>query len=233
MVLNTNTLYTAIGRFERKHNSRGHSCPVIVLGGKEYMVDTQEMVVWSILNWRIVRKQEIGVLYEEMTSKSGAPVSRFWEACVERLLVRGLVVSGSGETEYDALYDLVSSLYIIPTDASFPLRLAAFLKLVLVNHVPFSAAGRLFRKDRRTSGEKEVIHLARQALLSTAEIIKCLERDIHCLPDENSIMDRLYDDCETTSDNISSLMKSSPCTKDITLAVANLYLRQQIIFERI
>ena len=92
MMLNTNTLYTAIGRFERKHNSRGHSCPVIVLGGKEYMVDTQEMVVWSILNWRIVRKQEIGVLYEEMTSKSGAPVSRFWEACVERLLVRGLVV---------------------------------------------------------------------------------------------------------------------------------------------
>lgn len=233
MMLNTNTLYTAIGRFERKHNGCGHSCPVIVLGGKEYMVDMQEMVVWSILNWRIVRKQEIGALYEEMTGKSGAPVSRSWEACVERLLVRGLMVSGSGETEYDALYDLVSSLYIIPTDASFPLRLAAFLKLVLISHVPFSAAGKLFRKDRRTSGEKEVMHLARQALLSTAEIIKCLERDIHCLPDEDSIMDGLYDDCDTTSDNISSLMKSSPCTKDITLAVANLYLRQQIIFERI
>ncbi|MDE6640452.1 MAG: hypothetical protein K2K63_08010 [Acetatifactor sp.] len=233
MLNNINTLYTAIGRFERKHNSCGHSCPVIMLGGKEYMVDMQEMVLWSILNWRIVRKQEIGSLYEEMTRKSGAPVSRSWDACVERLLVRGLVVSGSGETEYDALYDLVSSLYIIPTDASFLLRLAAFLKLVLISHVPFSAAGKLFRKDRRTSSEKEVMHLARQALLSTAEIIKCLERNIHCLPDENSIMDRLYDDCDTTSDNISSLMKSSPCTRDITLAVANLYLRQQIIFERI
>lgn len=233
MLNNINTLYTAIGRFERKYNSCGHSCPVIVLGRKEYMVDMQEMVLWSILNWRIVRKQEIGALYEEMTRKSGAPVSRSWDACVERLLIRGLVVSGSGETEYDALYDLVSSLYIIPTDASFPLQLAAFLKLVLISHVPFSAAGKLFRKDRRTSSEKEVMHLARQALLSTAEIIKCLERDIHCLPDEDSIMDGLYDDCDTTSDNISSLMKSSPCTRNITLAVANLYLRQQIIFERI
>lgn len=233
MMLKTNTLYTAIGRFERRHGGCGRSCPVIMLGRKEYMVDMQEMVVWTILNWRIVREQEIGTLYEEMAKKSSTPVSRSWKTCVERLLVRGLVVSGSGETEYDALYDLVSSLYIIPTDASFPLRLAAFLKLVLTSHVSFSAAAKLFRKDQRTSDEKEVMHLAKQALLSTAEIIKCLEKDIHRLPDENSIIDELYDDCDTTSDNIGSLMKSSPCTKEITLAVANLYLRQQIIFERI
>ena len=233
MMLKTNTLYTAVGRFEQKYNGCGHSCPVIVLGGKEYMVDMQEMVVWTILNWRIVQKKEIGTFYEEMIKKSDASMERSWEACMERLLIRGLLVSGSGETEYDALYDLVSSLYIIPTDGSFPLRLAAFLKLTLISHVPFSTARKLFRKDRRTAGEDKVMHLARQALLSTAEIIKCTEKGILCLPDENSIMERLYDDCDTTSDNIGSLMKSSPCTKDITLAVANLYLRQQIIFERI
>ena len=107
MMLNTNTLYTAIGRFERKHNSCGRSCPVIVLGGKEYMVDIQEMVVWTILNWRIVRKEEIGTLYEEMIKKSGSPVTRSWESCVERLLVRGLLVSGSGETEYDAIINFL------------------------------------------------------------------------------------------------------------------------------
>lgn len=233
MRINTKTLYTAIGRFEQRHNSHGHSCPVIVLGGKDYMVDMQEMVVWTILNWRIVHKEEIGALYEEMIRKSGAPANRSLETCVERLLVRGLLVSGNGETEYDALYDLVSSLYIIPTEGSFFLRLAAFLKLMLVSRVPFSSAKKLFQKDHRTAGEKKVMQLARQALLSTAEIIKCTEKGVYCLPDENIIMDMLYDDCETTSDNISSLMKSSPNTKDITLAVANLYLRQQIIFERI
>ena len=63
MMIQTKTLYTAIGRFERRHNGCGRSCPVIVLGGKEYMADLQEMAVWTILNWRIVRKEEIGALY--------------------------------------------------------------------------------------------------------------------------------------------------------------------------
>ena len=46
-------LYTAVGRLERESNGCGHSCPVIVLGGERYMVDMQEMVVWTALNWRI------------------------------------------------------------------------------------------------------------------------------------------------------------------------------------
>ena len=43
------TLYTAVGRFERRTNGCRRYCPVIVLGGKEYMVDVQEMVIWSCL----------------------------------------------------------------------------------------------------------------------------------------------------------------------------------------
>lgn len=77
------------------------------------------------------------------------------------------------------------------------------------------------------------MNLARQALLSTAEIIKCIEKDIRRLPDEESILELLYDDAYTTSDNINSLVRHSSSSKPVTLAVANLYLRQQIIFERI
>ena len=54
------TLYTAVGRFERRTNGCRRYCPVIILGGKEYMVDMQEMIIWSCLNWRIVRMEEIG-----------------------------------------------------------------------------------------------------------------------------------------------------------------------------
>ena len=42
------TLYTAVGRFERRTNGCNRSCPIILLGGQEYMVDMQEMVIWSI-----------------------------------------------------------------------------------------------------------------------------------------------------------------------------------------
>ena len=43
------TLYTAIGRLDRETNGCGRSCPVIRLSGQTYMVDMQEMVVWTAL----------------------------------------------------------------------------------------------------------------------------------------------------------------------------------------
>ena len=227
------TLYTAAGRFERRTNGCRRYCPVIILGGKEYMVDMQEMIIWSCLNWRIVRMEEIGHLYTKTLPEQKDVINRPWKDCVDRLLIRGLLVCGKGETEYDALYDLLSSMYIVPTDGSAFLRVLSFLKLTLINHVPFSAARKLFYRDQRTESEKQVMALARQALLSTAELIRCMEKDIHFLPTEESILEGVYDDPDTTSDNISYIMQVSPQSQTVTLAVANLYLRQQIIFERI
>lgn len=226
-------LYTAIGRFARKTNGCGRSCPVIQLGGKEYMMDMQEMVLWTSLNWRILRREEIGAFYEKTTATACFSTDRSWEMCVDRLLTRGLLVSGSGETEYDALYDLLGSLSIIPVSESRSLRVVAFLKLLLRDRIPFSAARRLFQPDSRTTQETQVIRLARQALLSTAEIIKCMEKDVNYLPDDMALLDAVYNDDYTTSDNIPFLMKSSDHTRPVLLAIANLYLRQQIIFERV
>ena len=44
---------------------------------------------------------------------------------------------------------------------------------------------------------------------------------------------QVYGDDETTCYNIAGIMKNSRSSQAVTLAVANLYLRQQIIFERI
>ena len=224
--------YTAVGRFERKTNACGQSCPVIILGGKEYMVDLQEMVIWTCLNWRIVRKDQIAILYDNACQGNVLVSERSLDSCIDRLLTRGLLVSGTGLSDYDALYDLLSSLYIIPANGAMPLRLLTFCKLVVFDHVPFAAAKKLLAKDKRTSEEQQIMHLANQALLSSAEIIKCLETDIKYLPDEESILDKLYDDMDTTSENISYLVKTAHCSKAVTIAIANLYLRQQIIFER-
>ena len=215
------TLYTAVGRFERRTNGCNRSCPIILLGGQEYMVDMQEMVIWSMLNWRILRWDDIAQEYEKLATASGYCTERSWKDCTNRLLTRGLLVSGSGETEYDALYDLLGSLSIIPTSGPFFLRLASFVKLTLLAHVPVSAARKL------------VMRLAGQALLSTAEIIKCIDKNISRLPNECALLDSLYGDETTTSDNIASMVKISQSSKPVTLAVANLYLRQQIIFERV
>lgn len=226
-------LYTAVGRLERQTNGCGRSCPVIMLGGRPYMVDMQEMVVWSALNWQISKWEDISCQCDRLAASMGNVVSRPWNACASRLLTRGLLVSGCGETEYDALYDLLGSLGIIPTSGSVLLRCASFLKLVFSRRMPASQALKLFGKDRRTDYESRVMRLSRQALLSTAEIIKCVEQNISSLPNEQVLMEKVYGDSETTSQNIASLMKSSRSSQAVTLAVANLYLRQQIIFERI
>lgn len=187
----------------------------------------------NMLNWRILRWDDIAQEYEKLATASGYCTERSWEDCTNRLLTRGLLVSGSGETEYDALYDLLGSLSIIPTSGPFFLRLASFVKLTLLAHVPVSAARKLFQKDKRTKYEALVMRLAGQALLSTAEIIKCIDKNISRLPNECALLDSLYGDETTTSDNIASMVKISQSSKPVTLAVANLYLRQQIIFERV
>lgn len=226
-------LYTAIGRFVRKTNGHGSSCPVVLLSGQVYMMDMQEMVLWTSLNWRILKWEEIGEFYEKTDFGGCFSADRTWEMCVDRLLTRGLLVSGSGETEYDALYDLLGALSINPINGSLVLRCLTFLKLVSFDRVPFAVARKLFQSDRRTAEETRVMQLAQQAMLSTAEIIKCVEKDIRRLPNEQTLLETIYNDSDTTSDNIANLMKSSASTKPVILAVANLYLRQQIIFERV
>ena len=227
------TLFTAVGRLTRTKDQHGIDCPMIILGGKEYMLDLQELLLWTCLNWRIVKKDEIAVLYDKLSNGSGYVPSRTLDACVNRMITRGLIVSGTGETEYDALYDLLSAMYIIPICGKPLLQFLTVARLVLLNQVKFSIARRILRQDQKSEDEKRVMDLARQALLSTAEIIRCIEMDVTNLPNNDSIMEAIYNDRETTSDNIGDLVKTAPCTREVLVAVANLYLRKQLIFDRV
>ena len=84
-------LYTANGRYIRCCTEEG-TRPVIIVCEKEYEVDVQEFMHWSILNWRILREEEISSFYEKMASSSNVTIHRSWQDCVQRLLVRGLIV---------------------------------------------------------------------------------------------------------------------------------------------
>lgn len=225
--------YTAVGRLESFPFKNKPECPVVRLQQREYGLDCQEMLLWSSLNWRILRKEEIGRIYRRAIQHTGPVSIRSWEDCLQRLMTRGLVVSGYGESDYDALYDMLASLYIVPATGSFLLRLLTFAKLVFVNGVPFSTARRLFRKDHRSPCEQQIMRLASDAMLSTAEIIKCIDLGLRRLPNEQYLMEHLYNDDDSTSDNLEFLMKPNKSSPRVTVAVANLYLRQQIVFDRV
>ena len=68
--------------------------------------------------------------------------------------------------------------------------------------------------------------------LSTAELIRCAERGVPDTSSDLQMLDLLYGDQETTGDNIVSEMRTAAACQSVTAAVANLYLRKQVIFER-
>lgn len=224
-------LYTAVGRMQMAGTIGGRKCPVVLVHDKEHILDLQEMMLWSILNWRIFSLDELHGYYEAKAEQVGYDTRRKYTDCLARLVQRGLVAEGSGTAAADALYDLLSGLYIIPISENIFLRLFSFLKLTVFHAVPLSVTKKVLGMDKRTEDEKKVMALAKQALLSTAELIKCIACDALHFTSEEELTDALYHDDITTCDNLAEQTRRLPECQPVLLSVSNLYLRKQIIFE--
>lgn len=223
-------LYTAVGRLIVKKDGECRY-PVISMNRKEYPVDPQEAAVWTALCWRICNVEQLWERYERFAAD--IPVERrTLENCVSRLMTRGLIARGEGDSEFEALYDLMGDLYVMPVSDRFAYKVMAFFSLVL-HGVSLGKAAGLFARDRRDNEETRVMELSRQALMSTAELIKCFEVGATDVSDDLKLMEALYVDEETTCDNIAILMRRARSREPVTMAVANLYLRKQVILERV
>lgn len=230
-MMNTN-LYTAVGKFHVKGSVGSMRCPLVTIGGREFILDMQEMMLWTVLNWRILTEDEIYLLYEKKVQETGFMSARSAEECVRRLVQRGLIAKGSGDTGEDALYNLLSELYVIPISENLFLRMISFIRLTLFSRLPYSVTKKIFSKDKRNDSEKKVMRLANRAILSTAEIIKCIDQNVLSFTTDEDLLNVLYHDEYTTSDNIAYAVRSLPQCRPVITSIANLYLRKQIIFER-
>lgn len=227
-----NKLYTAVGHLQFNSGQNGKRYPLVSVNRKEYILDIQEMLLWSILNWRILSLDELQTIYEHKQREVGFLTERSTEGCIRRLLQRGLLADGSGETGSDSLYGLLSELYVVPISENPILRLISFIRLTVFGGIPYSVTKRIFSKDKRNDDENQVMRLANRALLSTAEIIRCMEQKALDFSSEDELMKILYHDDYTTSENIAEETRNSPKCRSVLTSVANLYLRKQIIFER-
>lgn len=230
-MMNTN-LYTAVGKFHVRGSVGNMRCPLVTIGGREFILDMQKMMLWTVLNWRILTEDEIYLLYEKKIQETGFMSAQSAEECVRRLVQRGLIARGSGDTGEDALYDLLSELYVIPISENLFLRMISFIRLTLFSRLPYSVTKKIFSKDKRNDSEKKVMRLANRAILSTAEIIKCIDQNMLSFATDEDLLDVLYHDEYTTSDNIAYAVRSLPQCRPVITSIANLYLRKQIIFER-
>lgn len=171
------TLYTALGHFRCRNDGGGRRYPVVLMDHREFGMDPQEMTLWTALCWRLTDRQRAEDFYEQLSNGMELFPRRSFSDCLDRLVTRGLVAKGSGTTDFDALYDLLGGLYVVPISSSFPLKVVTFLKLLRSGTAPGSASA-LFRRDRRTEPERHIMALSRCAPLSTAELVRCAECDI-------------------------------------------------------
>lgn len=225
-------LYTAVGIFKLKNQGKNNVYPTVILSGKERRLDVQEMMIWSVLNWRITDEKQLHTYYSEQEKKSGVVFSRSYNDTLNRLIVRGLVASGRGENGEEALYDLISGLYIIPLYQSPFIRIISFLRMVFIFKLPYEKAKVLFERDKKNKNERRIMKLAFSAPMSTAEIVKCIDKNIDFILNEDDVMEFLYDDKFTTSENIAESVRGLSSVRTVLTAVSNLYLRRQILFER-
>lgn len=227
------TFYTAVGRYELKKTLDGTQYPVVFVNDREHMLDIQEMILWSSLMWSIKTMPE---LEKEFYLKEREAHVLGEMNCIDylnRLEQRGLIVSGHDYVGIDALYNLLSNLYIVPATGSLLTKLAAVVHLTVVKKLPFRVAKNIFTHDKLTANEKQVMHLSKQALLSTAELIKCVELNANNVSSNDKVLELLYSDDATTCDNIGSITRFSEKRQPVLEAVANLYLKKLILFERL
>lgn len=218
--MSLHTYYTAVGQYHCKADGCGRMEPVVLCSQKEHRVDLQEMILWSALHQRLLDLRQAEQQYRKLSDGLLAKPPRTFDACLDRLCLRGIVAKGRGETGLDALYDLLSVLYVTPVKQSAHRRLATCLRL------------KLSSKDRHSSMEHQIMCLSRQARLSTAELIKCVENGVKDLRTPQKVMDALYRDRATTRGNMMSLMRDAKSMQAVVITVSNLYLRQQITLER-
>lgn len=73
--------------------------------------------------------------------------------------------------------------------------------------------------------------LLSQNSLSTAELIACLDQNLHDVRDSSVLMERIYSDPALTCDNLPAYVRASDHLLPVLQTVINLYLRQLLVLE--
>lgn len=223
--------YTAVGRYVLRRDDHGIQYPLVIAGGRECELDIQEMIIWSSLLWKIRTYDELKADYLKQARTAHVCLEAPFDGYINRLLQRGLIVSGMDYVGIDAVYALLSRLYVVPITDSLTAKLAAFVSLTF-RGVPFRITKNIFKRERLTDVEAQVMDIARQQMMSTAELIRCVQRGIGDVDTEDKLVEALYSDADTTDENIHIASRFEDLQPAVVEAVANLYLKKLLLFEK-
>lgn len=201
------TYYAAMGRYRLERLEGDVRFPVLMLGGQEYHVSVAEFMVWSSLLWNILNRDALQAESERAAAVFDCSMDEeLFERTLSRLLFRGLVVSGEGETGAEALQDLIMKTRLVPIRMRFFRKLQVFLAMLRNGH-PFFSAMLVFDRDRLSADEASVWELLDGDAMTAAEVVFCAGQT----PESNN---------------------AAPTDAQHVMAVlANLYLKRMVVLE--
>ena len=221
------TLYTAVGRYELRKNENGEKQLIVTVDQKEMALSREELLLWSCLMWGILTKEEAKTYFLKKAERMDVSQERF-DAVLQRLEVRQLVVSAQAEKGDIALYRLLANLYVIPLESSFMVKMQAFFRFIFFEKLPLTVAKNVFQKENYTEMERRVLHLARKARLSCAEILACIAND----EIDTSIGNQSELQKEKARDNLGFFLWFCDGHRKALEAISILYLNKDIIFDK-
>lgn len=221
------TLYTSVGRYELRKNENGEKQPIVTVDQKEMALSREELLLWSCLMWEILTKEEAKTYFLKKAVRMDVSQERF-DAVLQRLEVRQLVVSAQAEKGDIALYRLLANLYVIPLESSFMVKVQAFFRFIFFEKLPLTVAKNVFQKENYTEMERRVLHLARKARLSCAEILACIAND----EIDTSIGNQSEFQKEKARDNLGFFLWFCDGHRKALEAISTLYLNKDIIFDK-
>lgn len=221
------TLYTSVGRYELRKNENGEKQPIVTVDQKEMALSREELLLWSCLMWEILTKEEAKTYFLKKAVRMDVSQERF-DAVLQRLEVRQLVVSAQAEKGDIALYRLLAKLYVIPLESSFMVKVQAFFRFIFFEKLPLTVAKNVFQKENYTEMERRVLHLARKARLSCAEILACIAND----EIDTSIGNQSEFQKEKARDNLGFFLWFCDGHRKALEAISTLYLNKDIIFDK-
>lgn len=221
------TLYTSVGRYELRKNENGEKQLIVTVDQKEMALSREELLLWFCLMWGILTKEEAKTYFLKKAERMNVSQERF-DAVLQRLEVRQLVVSAQAEKGDIALYRLLANLYVIPLESSFMVKVQAFFRFIFFEKLPLTVAKNVFQKENYTEMERRVLHLARKARLSCAEILACIAND----EIDTSIGNQSELQKEKARDNLGFFLWFCDGHRKALEAISTLYLNKDIIFDK-
>lgn len=220
------TLYTAIGNYKLN----AHGLPTIFTGDNEYSLNTHELILWTILAFRILTYQELKKEFYAKERDLHILGELDFDHYLNRLKVRRLIVSGQDCTGIDALYDLIGHLHVQAIPGNLFLRTITFLKLWLISRISFAKASLVLHTEKPEPLEKQILSLVRHQTLSTAELILCIQNGTTRLHNSQELIELLYSDELTDCESILSDCRVNDSRYLVLTAIVNLYFKQRISF---